>query len=177
MSVSLFRRLYVQVLIGVLAGIALGILAPATAVKTKPLGDAFVALLRILLAPIIFCTVVHGLSNVEDLRRLGRLGTKALIYFELVTTVGLFVGFVLVNVFRPGAGLHVVNPETGALASSSIGNASAAASNFTLVSFLLSIIPTTMVDAFRRAKSSRFCSSLFWSASRSTSPFREIRSS
>lgn len=143
---SLFKRLYIQVLLGILAGIALGIVAPGVAVKMKPLGDAFIALLRIMLAPIIFCTVVHGLASVQDLRKLGRLGTKALVYFEAVSTVGLLVGFALVNVFKPGVGLHVA--KVAAAASGSVADATAAAGHFTVVNFLLSIIPTTIVGAF-----------------------------
>ncbi len=83
----LYGQLYIQVLIGILAGIALGIAAPGAAIQMKPLGDGFIALLRILLAPIIFCTVVHGLANIRDMRKLGRLGTKAIVYFEVVSTL------------------------------------------------------------------------------------------
>ena len=148
----LLKQLYVQVLIGIGAGIALGLIAPASGIAMKPLGDGFIALLRILLAPIIFCTVVHGLASVRDLGRIGRLGTKSLLYFEAISTIGLFVGFVLVNVFKPGVGLHAGNAALSASASSTITNASAAAGQFTVVNFLLSIIPTTMVDAFARGE-------------------------
>ena len=148
----LYGQLYIQVLIGILAGIALGIAAPRAAVQMKPLGDGFIALLRILLAPIIFCTVVHGLSNIRDMRKLGRLGTKAIVYFEVVSTLGLATGFALANLFKPGAGLHAgilaENPALGA----GIANASAAASRITVVNFLLGIIPTTIVDAFARGE-------------------------
>src|SRR4029450_3987346 len=89
--------LYIQVLIGIAAGVALGLISPSTGAQMRPLGDGFIALLRMLLAPIIFCTVVHGLAAIRDLRRLGRLGTKTLVYFEVVSTLGLLLGFALVN--------------------------------------------------------------------------------
>jgi aerobic C4-dicarboxylate transport protein len=148
----LYGQLYIQVLIGILAGIALGIAAPRAAVQMKPLGDGFIALLRILLAPIIFCTVVHGLANIRDMRKLGRLGTKAIVYFEVVSTLGLATGFALANLFKPGVGLHAgILAENPAL-SAGIANASAAASRITVVNFLLGIIPTTIVDAFARGE-------------------------
>ena len=149
---ALLKRLYIQVLIGIVAGVALGILDPHVAVKMRPLGDGFIALLRLLLAPIIFVTVVHGLASVRDLRKLGRLGTKALVYFEVVSTIGLFVGFVLVNVFKPGVGLHAAGFTGSDAANTSIANATSAAGQFTVVNFLLSIIPTTIVDAFARGE-------------------------
>jgi aerobic C4-dicarboxylate transport protein len=148
----LYEQLYLQVLLGILAGIALGIAAPAAAVKMKPLGDGFIALLRILLAPIIFCTVVHGLANIRDMRKLGRLGTKAIVYFEVVSTLGLATGFALANLFKPGAGLHAGNLAENPALNAGIANASAAASRITVVNFLLNIIPTTIVDAFARGE-------------------------
>jgi aerobic C4-dicarboxylate transport protein len=148
----LYDQLYVQVLIGIVAGIALGIAAPRAAVQMKPLGDGFIALLRILLAPIIFCTVVHGLANIRDMRKLGRLGTKAIVYFEVVSTLGLAMGFALANLFKPGAGLHAGILAGNPALSAGIANASAAASRITVVNFLLCIIPTTIVDAFARGE-------------------------
>lgn len=134
-----------RVLVAIVAGTVLGFVQPSWAVATKPLGDAFVALLRMLLAPIIFCTVVHGLAGIHDMRKLGRLGTKSLIYFEAVSTVGLFVGWALVNLVRPGSGLHVA---AGAEAGGAAKAATEAASSFTASGFLLSIIPRTLVGAF-----------------------------
>ena len=145
-----FKRLYVQVIIGILLGIALGFAAPAVAVSMRPLGTAFIALLRLLLAPIIFFSVVHGLASIRDLRKLGRLCTKALIYFEVVSTLGLLFGFVLVNVFTPGAGLHAVAGAAGSAPVPGLAAATAAAGNFTALNFLLGIIPMTIVDAFAK---------------------------
>jgi aerobic C4-dicarboxylate transport protein len=147
-AMAILRQLYVQVLIGIVAAIALGILAPATAITMKPLGDAFIALLRMMLAPIIFCTVVHGLTHISDMRQLGRLALKALVYFELLTTVAMGLGFAAANVFQPGAGLHA-----GALAvDENVTKLSSAASHFTALGFFMSIIPSTLVDAFARGE-------------------------
>jgi aerobic C4-dicarboxylate transport protein len=146
---KLLKQLYIQVLIGLAAAVVVGFVAPATAVKMKPLGDGFIGLLRMLLGPIIFVTVVHGMANVRDMRKLGRLGTKALIYFESVSTLGIIVGGIAVNVFRPGVGLHA---KLDNALPASIAAVSAAATKLTVVNFLLSIIPLTMVDAFAKGE-------------------------
>ena len=145
---SLFRQLYIQVLLGVLAAIVVGLALPDVAVKMKPLGDAFIALLRMMLAPIIFCSVVLGLTQVANMRQLGRLALKALIYFEVATTLAMILGFVAVNVFRPGDGLHAADLEI----TENVARATASAQQFTIVRFLLSIIPTTLVDAFAKGE-------------------------
>ncbi len=145
---AIFRQLYVQVLIGLLLAIALGLTAPQAALAMKPLGDAFIALLRMMLAPIIFCAIVLGLTHVANMRQLGRLAAKALIYFEVATTLAMVLGFVAVNVFRPGDGLHAANLEV----TDSVARATSSATQFTVVRFFLSIIPTTLVDAFARGE-------------------------
>ena len=139
-----FRKLHIQVLTALVAAVVFGIAAPDAAIAMKPLGDAFIGLLRMLLAPIVFCTVVHGISHVRDLRRLGRLGAKTLIYFEVVSTLGLVVGLVLANVFKPGAGLHAVQIETTAQAT----QLAQTAAQLTVGGFLLGIVPSTLVGAF-----------------------------
>jgi aerobic C4-dicarboxylate transport protein len=144
--VTHLRKLHVQVLIALALAVVLAIASPDTAVAMKPLGDAFIGLLRMLLAPIVFCTVVHGMSHVQDLRRLGRLGIKSLVYFEVVSTLGLFVGLVLVNVFKPGVGMHAVHLETTAR----VTQLAEAASHMTVTEFLLGIVPSTLVDAFAK---------------------------
>src|SRR5690349_12950619 len=108
---AVFRQLYIQVLLGILAAIILGLTAPSVAVMMKPLGDAFIALLRMMLAPIIFCAVVLGFTHVANMRQLGRLAIKAIIYFEIATTLAMILGFVAVDIFRPGDGLHATNLE------------------------------------------------------------------
>ncbi len=145
---ALLRQLYIQVLIGILLAIILGIASPSTAVAMKPLGDAFIALLRMLLAPIIFCSIVHGLTHVSSMSQLGRLALKSLLYFEGLTTVAMAVGFVAVNVFQPGAGLHATNLEV----IPAVNNLTGAASHFTALGFAMSIIPTTVVDAFAKGE-------------------------
>ena len=138
------RKLHVQVLIALVLAVVFGIAAPDTAIAMKPFGDAFIGLLRMLLAPIVFCTVVHGMSHVQDLRRLGRLGAKTLLYFEVVSTLGLFVGLVLANVFKPGVGLHAVHVE----ATARVTQLAQTAAHLTVTDFLLGIVPSTLVDAF-----------------------------
>ncbi len=140
----LLRQLYIQVLIALALAIVVGIATPEIAVQMKPLGDAFIALLRMLLAPIIFCSVVLGLTHVKDMGQLGRLSFKALLYFEVMSTVGMLLGFIAVNVFQPGLGLHATNLTLG----SNVTSLTSAASHFTAVGFFLSIIPDTLVGAF-----------------------------
>jgi aerobic C4-dicarboxylate transport protein len=145
---ALLRQLYIQVLIAIALAVALGVVAPATAIEMKPLGDAFIALLRMMLAPIIFCSVVLGLTHVRDMGQLGRLAFKALLYFEVMTTIAMAIGFVVVNVVEPGAGLHATNLAMN----ESVTKITAAASHFTAVGFFLSIIPNTLVDAFAKGE-------------------------
>lgn len=145
---GIFRQLYIQVLLGILLAVVLGLTAPAVALAMKPLGDAFIALLRMMLAPIIFCAVVLGLTHVADMRQLGRLAFKALLYFEVATTLAMILGFIAVNIFRPGEGLHAANLEI----SESVARATSSATQFTAVRFFLSIIPTTLVDAFAKGE-------------------------
>jgi aerobic C4-dicarboxylate transport protein len=142
--VSPFRQLYGQVLIGIVAGILLGIASPSWGLAVKPLGDAFVALLRMLLAPIIFCSVVHGIASVRDMSRLGRLGIKSLVYFEVVSTIALVLGWAVVTLVQPGTGLHVGGSVPAGSAATA---ASEAAGEFTISNFLLSIIPRTLLGA------------------------------
>jgi aerobic C4-dicarboxylate transport protein len=144
----LLRQLYIQVLIAIALAIVLGIMAPDIAVQMKPLGDAFIAMLRMMLGPIIFTTVVLGLSQVGDLGKLGRMGVKALVYFEVVSTIGLLLGFVMVNLVQPGVGLHATHLEVSA----GVSRVSTAAAQFTAVGFFLSIIPHTLVDAFAKGE-------------------------
>jgi aerobic C4-dicarboxylate transport protein len=133
-------------MIALIVAVVLGVASPGTAIAMKPLGDGFIGLLRMLLAPIVFCTVVHGMSHVQDMRRLGRLGAKTFVYFEAVSTLGLFVGLVLANVFKPGVGLHAVNLESTAR----VTELAQTAAHMTVSDFLLGIIPSTVVDAFAK---------------------------
>jgi aerobic C4-dicarboxylate transport protein len=135
----------VQVLIAVAFGIAIGGFFPEFAKSLKPLGDAFIKLVKMMIAPIIFCTVVHGVASMSDMKQLGRVGVKTLVYFELVSTVALGIGLMVVNLLKPGAGFNI-DPKT---LDPQIGQAYAQkAHSLDLVSFFLTIIPNTLFDAF-----------------------------
>jgi len=139
------RNLYVQVLVAIAAGVALGVIRPDLAKELKPLGDVFVKAVRMLIGPVIFCTVVGGLAGMTDLRRLGQVGWKALLYFEVVTTVALAIGLVVAKVVAPGEGFHV-DPAT--LNTASVTSYAASAREQGIVAFLMHIVPTTFIGAF-----------------------------
>lgn len=141
----LLRSLYFQVLLGVLLGGLLGYCQPALGAQLKPLGDAFIALIKMLIGPIIFTTVVVGLAGMGDLRRAGKLGLRALVYFEAVTTLALVVGLVVANVFTPGAGLHAT---PASLDARSVAGYATAAQSLGIVDTLLHLIPRTFAAAF-----------------------------
>src|ERR1700720_1230873 len=101
-----YTHLYAQVLTAIVLGVLLGHFYPQLGEQMKPLGDGFIKLIKMLIAPIIFCTVVHGIASMEDLKKVGRVGLKALIYFEVLTTLALIVGLVVVNVLQPGVGMN-----------------------------------------------------------------------
>jgi aerobic C4-dicarboxylate transport protein len=140
-----YRHLYVQVLCAIAIGVLVGYLAPKTGEQLKPLGDAFVALIKMLIAPIIFCTVVHGIAGMEDMKKVGRVGLKALVYFEVMTTVALIIGLIVVNLWRPGAGMNV---DPASLDTKAIATYTAQAQQQTVIGSLLHIIPNTFVSAF-----------------------------
>lgn len=137
--------LYLQVLVGIAVGVVVGLLWPEFAVKLKWLGDAFVALVKMLIAPIIFTTVVIGLAGMSDLKKLGRVGLKAAVYFEVVSGFALLIGLIVGNVFTPGAGFHA-GPET--LDPQAVARYAGPAKDMGTVAFLLNIIPRTFVSAF-----------------------------
>jgi aerobic C4-dicarboxylate transport protein len=138
-------HLYVQVLIAIVLGVLLGWLDPVLGAKLQPLGDGFIKLIKMLIAPIIFSTVVAGIGGMGDLRQVGRVGLKALVYFEVVTTLALIIGLVVSNVFTPGAGIHAT---AASLDASAVSKYAGAAQALSTVEFLLKIIPTTFVGAF-----------------------------
>jgi aerobic C4-dicarboxylate transport protein len=102
-----YGSLYLQVLVAITLGVALGFLAPSTGAAMKPLGDGFIKLIKMIIAPIIFCTVVVGIAGTHDMKRVGKTGALALLYFEVVSTLALIVGLVVVNVIRPGAAMWI----------------------------------------------------------------------
>lgn len=140
-----FKNLYVQVLLGVFLGALMGLIFPTQAVELKPLGDGFISLLKMLIAPIIFTTVVVGISNSGDLKKVGRIGGKALLYFETVSNVALALGLVAVNIFKPGKGFNV-DPAT--LDPSLVSQYTQKAQDTSVLQFILDIIPKTFVNAF-----------------------------
>lgn len=142
-----YQSLYVQVLIAIAIGVALGYFAPDTAAQLKPLGDGFIKLIKMLIAPIIFCTVVTGIAGMENMKAVGKTGVLALAYFELVSTLALIVGLVIVNVIEPGAGMNVDVTTLDATAVESYANA---AEQQSVTDFLLNVIPATLVDAFAK---------------------------
>jgi aerobic C4-dicarboxylate transport protein len=140
-----YRVLYVQVLIAIMVGILIGRLFPHAGITLKPLGDVFVSLIRMMIAPVIFCVVVQGVASVGDLREVGRVGIKALVYFEVVSTLALITGLVVAVVLHPGSGLNI---DPAALDPKSVANFVGRAKDAGLLPFLLGIIPRTFVDSF-----------------------------
>jgi aerobic C4-dicarboxylate transport protein len=136
-----------QVLFGIAVGIVLGIAKPATAVAMKPLGDGFIRLITMIIAVIIFCTVVTGIAGMEDMKKVGRVGGKALLYFEVISTLALLLGLIVANVVQPGAGFNV-NPAN--LDTKAVADYAGAAKAQSVPDFILHIIPNTIVDAFAR---------------------------
>jgi aerobic C4-dicarboxylate transport protein len=140
-----YTHLYAQVLTAIVIGVLLGHFYPSLGEQMKPLGDGFIKLIKMLIAPIIFCTVVHGIASMEDMKKVGRVGVKALIYFEGVTTLALIVGLVVVNVLQPGVGMNV-DPTT--IDTKSIQVYTTKAGQQSTVEFLMHVIPNTVVGAF-----------------------------
>ena len=140
-----YRHLYVQVLVAIVIGVLLGHFWPEIGAQMKPLGDLFIKLIKMLIAPIIFCTVVHGIASMEDMKRVGRVGLKALIYFEVMTTVALIIGLVVVNLWQPGAGMNV---DPAALDTRGIQSYVRRAGEQSTIDFFMHIVPNTVVGAF-----------------------------
>ena len=142
-----YKNLWIQVLAAIALALLLGHFYPAKAIAMKPLGDAFIRLIAMVITLIIFCTVVSGIANVQDIKKVGRLGGKALLYFEVVSTFALFVGLVVGNVVKPGAGFNI-NPAS--LDPKAIADFAGQAKAQSVTEFLMHIIPTTVVDAFAK---------------------------
>src|SRR5262245_4209981 len=142
---QLVRQLWFQVLAAMVAGALLGIAQPEFGAQMAPLGDGFIRLVRMIIAPVIFCTVVHGVAAMNDMKRVGRIEVKALIYFEVITLLALIFALVAVNLWQPGAGMNV---DVTALDAEAVRSYAAAAQNESVVDYLLNIIPTTFFSAF-----------------------------
>ncbi len=141
----LYKSLYFQVVCAIIIGVLLGHFFPDIGAAMKPFGDAFIKLIKMIIAPIIFLTVVHGIASMGDMKKVGRVGIKALVYFEVVTTLALVVGLLVVNLWQPGAGMNV---DPASLDTKAIAAYTAKAQSQSTVEFLLHIIPTTVVGAF-----------------------------
>jgi aerobic C4-dicarboxylate transport protein len=140
-----WSELWVQVLIAMALGIALGVVNPDLATSMQPLGDAFIKAIRMLIAPIIFCTVVHGIARMADMARVGRVALKSIIYFEVITTIALVIALIMVNLLAPGAGMDI-DPST--INASAIEPYVKQTASVGVVPFLMNIIPGTFVGAF-----------------------------
>lgn len=138
------KQLYVQVLIAIFLGVVLGYFYPELALKMKPLGDGFIKLIKMMITPIIFTTVVTGIASMQNIKEVGRVGIKALIYFELMTTLALIIGLIVANLLKPGAGLNIDPHSLNAAGLASYKQQD----SFSIVNFLLNIIPDTLVSAF-----------------------------
>jgi len=143
MTRPFYRSLYVQVLAGIMLGVILGVVSPERGAAMKPLGDGFIKLIKMLIAPIVFATITVGIAKMGGLREVGRIGVRTLVYFEVVSTLALVIGLVVVNILQPGRGLHV-DPTAAA------PTAAAGATAPGTVDFLLNVIPVTVVDGFVR---------------------------
>src|SRR5215471_4925824 len=145
----LYKSLYFQVIVAIVIGVLLGHFYPDTGAAMKPLGDAFIKLIKMLIAPIIFCTVVVGIAGMEDMKKVGKTGGLALLYFEVVSTIALIVGLMIVNFVQPGSGMHV---DPNSLDSKAVAAYTGPGKMETTVGFLMNVIPNTIVDAFAKGE-------------------------
>src|SRR6267143_1883768 len=141
----IYAHLYFQVLLAILIGVLLGHFFPGLATRMKPLGDAFIKLIKMMIAPIIFATVVVGIAKVSDMKEVGRVGIKAIVYFELVSTLALAIGLVVVNLVKPGVG---INADVSTLDANAVSAYASSAKSFSAVEFFTHMIPDTVVGAF-----------------------------
>jgi aerobic C4-dicarboxylate transport protein len=147
MKKPFYKILYVQVVFAIILGVLLGVFYPAIGTSMKPLGDGFIKLIKMIIAPVIFCTVVAGIAGMQDMKKVGRVGGKALLYFEVVSTFALVIGLIVANVVKPGAGFNV---DVAHLDAKAIAQYTEKAQHQSTVDFLMNIIPNTFVDAFAK---------------------------
>jgi aerobic C4-dicarboxylate transport protein len=144
----IYKSLYFQVIVAIVLGILLGHFFPETGAQMKPLGDGFIKLIKMIIAPVIFCTIVVGIAGMEDMKKVGKAGGYAVLYFEILSTIALLIGLVVVNVLQPGAGMNV-DPAT--LDTKAISQYAAPGKMQSTTDFLLNVIPVSMVDAFAKS--------------------------
>jgi aerobic C4-dicarboxylate transport protein len=142
-----YTVLYIQVLIAIAVGVAVGYFDPQLGVQLKPLGDGFIALIKMMIAPVIFCTIVHGIASMGDLKKIGRVGVKTLVYFEAVSTLALALGLLVGEVLQPGRGFNI---DVGSLDPNAVAGYVTRAKEEGIVNHLLAIIPDTFIGAFAR---------------------------
>lgn len=142
---TFLRKIYWQVLIAIVLGTLFGIIWPASGAAMKPLGDAFIALIRMMIGPVIFCTIVHGIGSMHDMAKVGRIGLKALLWFEFISTFALILGLLAAHLAHPGAGMSA---SVAASAAKTVAGYATKAADDSVVAHLLAIIPTTLVSAF-----------------------------
>src|SRR3954452_2947026 len=142
---KIYHHLYFQVLCAIVLGVLVGNFYPQFGESLKWLGDLFIKLIKMLIAPIIFCTVVHGIASMEDMKKVGRVGIKALIDFEVMTTLALVVGLLIVNLWQPGAGMNV---DVNALDTKAIATYTSKAAEQGTIEYIMHIVPSTAVGAF-----------------------------
>lgn len=138
------KSLYAQVIFAIIVGIIIGTLYPSFAVLLKPLGDGFIKLVKMMIAPIIFCTIVNGIAGMENTKKVGRVGLKAIIYFEIVTTFALMIGLLVINIFKPGSGMNI-DPAT--LDLKSVESFVTTKKSVGVVDFIMNIIPENIINA------------------------------
>jgi aerobic C4-dicarboxylate transport protein len=148
-STKLHQHLYIQVLLAISIGILLGHFYPSLGTQMKPLGDGFIKLIKMIIAPIIFCTVVTGIAGMQDMGKAGRIGSKALLYFEIVSTLALIIGLIVVHTLKPGVGMNI---DASLLDVTGIHEYTEKAKSHSTVEFLLNIIPNTVFDAFSKGE-------------------------
>ena len=145
----IYRSLYFQVIVAIAIGVLLGYFFPETGEAMKPLGDGFIKLIKMIIAPVIFCTVVVGIAGVESMKTVGKTGGYALLYFEAVSTLALLVGLVIINLFQPGAGMNI---DPASLDTKSVAQNAGPGKMQSTTEFLLNVIPNTVVDAFAKGE-------------------------
>jgi aerobic C4-dicarboxylate transport protein len=144
-----YKSLYLQVVIAIVIGVVLGYAAPGTAEAMKPLGDGFIKLIKMMIAPIIFCTVVVGIAGMEDMKKVGKTGGLALLYFEVVSSIALVIGLLIINVVQPGAGMNI---DVASLDTKGVAAYTKPGQMTSTTEFLLNVIPNTIVDAFAKGE-------------------------
>lgn len=138
------KSLYIQVIIAILIGILLGAFYPAFAVQLKPLGDGFIKLIKMMIGPVIFCTIINGIAGMENTRKVGRVGIKAIIYFEIITTFALLIGLGVVNILKPGVGMNI---DPASLDMKSVESYMTQSKSIGVQDFILNIIPENIINA------------------------------